>query len=1005
MPELPPAVAKYVADADPFVRGTNKAVAEAKRFQNSADKAALAARKMGVEARQAGEKAAIAGKVAAEAAEKAAKGLIKEAEAARLAANAVEKLERAELKQIAAAIAMREASEKAIKAHGAHQSALKSLAKDGERAGGMLARAMQSAGNAATGALDSVGTSGVGMAAVVAAGIGLLPVAGVAAATVITGVLGGSLVGLGLLASKGSKEAQAAIGHLKTVAKSEARQIGQPFEHVWVTIGKVAERELKRLRPMLRNNLAELAPEVESFVDLAGASLGRLEPAVTGAQRAFSAMLRSLGPQMPSIMDSLARAITNVTDAVEENPETITAMVQGLATLVEWAGKAVGDLVRLAGTIRENADAFQAVFSTLVPMTGVLHELGLGVNETGVRMGEVTTITTNLGTAQRGAATAANAQKSAQQQLNSAMSNGATTADQLKAAIDRLTKAHQDADSAEIAFKQAIADATKGVKEHGKGLDLNTQKGRDNKRALIEVAQAAQAKIEAMRADNRSMQAVNKASGAARKEFINLAMSMGYSEGKAKALANRLLGIKSRKVKVEVNTSQATGALSRFLGMLGSVPSFKTVSVGVMGGYSPIGGKRADGGPVVGPGGPRDDQVLIAASNGEFVVNAASTAKHRGLIEAINADRYADGGLVGYASGGQVRVGGVSVSASQWRSLGQQLGKDFLKVMSDGSAKEIASLSSRLEKAIAKLFGGKRTTLDNKLIAYLDKNSAKLEKLATQRDAATKALAEAKEYATSVTGNARSFAGLTSLDGPMDAGGIRTGLTQKVGRLKAYAKAIQQLSSRGLSKSLLRQVIDAGPEQGLELAQMLLSADRSTFAGINKAQAEIDSVSKSLGRSSADILYDAGKKAGDGFLTGLQASLKSLDKEMDALAKKMAKSIKKALKIKSPSQLPAIRESGAMTVAGVAAGMADNLGALDRSSALMAARLSRPRVRPAIAPLIAHGGGTTAAGSAEAPTVLVQVTLDGRELRAGVQSETLRYQRRNGGSNGLNKRT
>ncbi|RZN10293.1 hypothetical protein CWO91_13960 [Bradyrhizobium genosp. SA-3] len=60
----------------------------------------------------------------------------------------------------------------------------------------------------------------------------------------------------------------------------------------------------------------------------------------------------------------------------------------------------------------------------------------------------------------------------------------------------------------------------------------------------------------------------------------------------------------------------------------------------------------ADGGPVAGPGGPRDDRVLARLSHGEFVVNAASTAKHRAALEMINSDRiprFADGGLVGGA--------------------------------------------------------------------------------------------------------------------------------------------------------------------------------------------------------------------------------------------------------------------------------------------------------------------------------------------------------------------
>ncbi|MGY4469345.1 hypothetical protein ACVWWK_005054 [Bradyrhizobium sp. LB9.1b] len=61
---------------------------------------------------------------------------------------------------------------------------------------------------------------------------------------------------------------------------------------------------------------------------------------------------------------------------------------------------------------------------------------------------------------------------------------------------------------------------------------------------------------------------------------------------------------------------------------------------------------KADGGFITGPGGPRDDKIHARLSNGEFVINAASTAKHRAALEMINSDRiprFADGGLVGGA--------------------------------------------------------------------------------------------------------------------------------------------------------------------------------------------------------------------------------------------------------------------------------------------------------------------------------------------------------------------
>lgn len=77
----------------------------------------------------------------------------------------------------------------------------------------------------------------------------------------------------------------------------------------------------------------------------------------------------------------------------------------------------------------------------------------------------------------------------------------------------------------------------------------------------------------------------------------------------------------------------------------------------------------AGGGPIVGPGGPRDDAIPIMASNGEFMVNAEATAKNRPLLEAINSNkpigRRADGGYISSISTpvpGHSNAGGGSFS-------------------------------------------------------------------------------------------------------------------------------------------------------------------------------------------------------------------------------------------------------------------------------------------------------------------------------------------------------
>lgn len=83
--------------------------------------------------------------------------------------------------------------------------------------------------------------------------------------------------------------------------------------------------------------------------------------------------------------------------------------------------------------------------------------------------------------------------------------------------------------------------------------------------------------------------------------------------------------------------------------LFGASPNSPTITTvgGVIG--SIFGGLFADGGKIMGPGGPRSDSILAAVSNGEYIVNADATSKYLPLLDAINDNRikaFADGGMV-----------------------------------------------------------------------------------------------------------------------------------------------------------------------------------------------------------------------------------------------------------------------------------------------------------------------------------------------------------------------
>lgn len=115
---------------------------------------------------------------------------------------------------------------------------------------------------------------------------------------------------------------------------------------------------------------------------------------------------------------------------------------------------------------------------------------------------------------------------------------------------------------------------------------------------------------------------------------------------------------------------------------------------------------KADGGYIRGPGTGRSDSIPARLSNGEFVVNAAATAKHRPVLEAINSDRipkFANGGFVGDTSSVPT-FGGTSIvapsiavtvqgspgqSSADHQRMGENIGKAAMDHVREMMAKEM----------------------------------------------------------------------------------------------------------------------------------------------------------------------------------------------------------------------------------------------------------------------------------------------------------------------------
>ncbi|MEU5716553.1 hypothetical protein AB0G71_12310 [Streptomyces sp. NPDC020403] len=436
------------------------------------------------------------------------------------------------------------------------------------------------------------------------------------------------------------------------------------------------------------------------------------------------------------------------------------------------------------------------------------------------------------------------------------------------------------------------------------------------------------------------------------------------------------------------------------------------------------------GGMVSGPGTGTSDSIIARVSNGEFVIKARSVAKYGArFLAAINEGRLGMAATVGNAGGSMAGAGaeagrglqaGLRASVSgvdsaarvmaagveagvrteleiaspskKMRALMKDVGKGLILGLT-GEKSKISATATDLVADIWAAWKGVKTNKDSHLVAMVKRDTAKLQKLASARDKLAATFAEAGQYAVSLKGNAAQAAGLGNLgmsDEEVTAGGIQAGLQQKLAKVNQFARYIADLGKRGLSKSLLRQVIEMGPDAGYAYASALSGMSKSALAGVTASQTKLDTAAKNVGNMGADLMFDSGKNAGKGFLKGITSQQKAIEAQMLKIAKGMDKAIRKALGIKSPSRVMA--QLGRYTTEGLAVGMRERLPVLDGALAAVSGRVTaaRPVIgRPAVA-----GAGT--GGVVYNIAVNVEQAMDPVAVGRELQRVLLKYGRAQG---------
>lgn len=357
----------------------------------------------------------------------------------------------------------------------------------------------------------------------------------------------------------------------------------------------------------------------------------------------------------------LGLSLSLVTDAALGNDQALQSLVTSLDAVIA-AGTRSGTVGNSHKTVlTEEARAAKQLKEDLIGTNGALDDAQ---------------------SKQHLAAEGAKENKSAQEltaeavkKANEAFQAQVQTLEEQIDAMHRASSAALTLSGAQISFQAAIDDATEGIKENGRTLNINTKEGRANKTALDEIATSANRQTDEMLKSGKSHESAAAAATTSRATFVQVAMQMGLNKKQAIALAKSLIDIpKKAPTDVTNNAPAAKAKVDPYRNALGLVPRAvatgvtvngtaaaiakvgslaeaianlrdKTVYVRMVETATPRGGLgvrapgTAGGGLIPGP--PSSvDNILQPMATGEFVIKASEVAGNLALLEQINSGRF-----------------------------------------------------------------------------------------------------------------------------------------------------------------------------------------------------------------------------------------------------------------------------------------------------------------------------------------------------------------------------
>lgn len=405
--------------------------------------------------------------------------------------------------------------------------------------------------------------------------------------------------------------------------------VGLALGGLLAVIGEVA-----RVQAEARSNARAYAETLEDGTNQITAASQKLAQENLATEKSFLWMQRG---SVYDAAEKLGLSLDTVTDAATGNVDAL----RQLEDVIRAGGGEMDAAQRVADDLGVSLTDVSAA-STLV------REGVLGENQS---IEEAIKVNQQKADASRGMGDATEkagnqAQTAAGQYLDevSAVSSMNDELSQLIETINEANGVGQDAVSANIDYQNAIAKVDEYIQKAREGadgyvatLDTTSQAGRDNTDMLNDLAKQAQDAADKQFALDGNTDAYRATLENGRQALLDRAEQLGMNAEQASALADQIFRIPSEtEWQVIAETQRARTEIDGFIRDYSgrSIPMY-VQQMRTESGRPVNVGQFAGGGPIFGPGGPRDDMVPAMLSNGEHVLTAeevAAAGGHAGVM-------------------------------------------------------------------------------------------------------------------------------------------------------------------------------------------------------------------------------------------------------------------------------------------------------------------------------------------------------------------------------------